>query len=113
MTNNNYHKLVVLLSYASERLYMNKNFDWSKELWWVLFFGCIGFTIWPLMVYYLGQTLHVDYFVELPLRTWAEEKVYGPLANLNIRALLSLFFLCFPFLFSITIRVLLSFARRT
>lgn len=93
--------------------YMKKKFDWSKELWCILFFGCIGFTVWPLMVYYLAQALQVSYFVELPLRTWAEKKVYGPLAYLNFRALLSLLFLCFPFLFSLAMRFLLNLARKS
>ena len=65
------------------------------------------------MVYYLAQALQVSYFVELPLRTWAEKKVYGPLAYLDFRALLSLLFLCFPFLFSLAMRILLNLARKS
>ena len=65
------------------------------------------------MVYYLAQVLQVKYFVELPLRTWAEEKVYGPLAYLNFRALLSLLFLCFPFLSSLVVRLLLNLSRKS
>ena len=91
---------------------MNKNFDLGKELWHLLFFGCIGFTIWPLIVYYLGQNMHFDYFAKLPLRTWAEQKVYGPLSYLNFRSLISLSFLFFPLLLSFTIRSLLTLARR-
>ena len=67
---------------------MIKKIDWGKELWHLLFFGCIGFTIWPLIVYYLGQSMHFDYFSKLPLRTWAEQKVYGPLSYLNFRSLI-------------------------
>ena len=91
---------------------MNKNFDWGKELWHLLFFGCIGFTIWPLIVYYLGQNMHFDYFAKLPLRTWAEQKVYGPLSYLNFRSLISLSFLFFPLLLSFTVRLLLTLARK-
>jgi hypothetical protein len=91
---------------------MSKKIDWGKELWCILFFGCIGFTIWPLMVYYLGQVLQVNYFVDLPLRVWAEEKVYGPLAYYNVRSLSSLIFLCFPFIASIFLRFLLNIARK-
>ena len=35
----------------------NELIDWSKELWFALFFLTTGFTIWPLMVYFLGQAL--------------------------------------------------------
>ena len=91
---------------------MSKKIDWGKELWCILFFGCIGFTIWPLMVYYLGQALQVNYFIDLPLRVWAEQKVYGPLTYYNIRSLYSLVFLCFPFIASIFIRFLLNIARK-
>jgi len=91
---------------------MNKKIDWSKELWCILFFGCIGFTIWPLMVYYLSQALGVRYFIELPLRVWAENKVYGPLAYFNFRSLLSLLFLCFPYLSSIILRSLIRYSRK-
>ena len=52
--------------------FMIKEIDWGKELWHLLFFGCIGFTVWPLIVYYLGQTIQIVYFINLPLRTWAE-----------------------------------------
>ena len=91
---------------------MIKKIDWSKELWLFLFFGCIGFTVWPLMVYYLGQGLLINYFTDLSLRIWAEQIVYGPLASFNIRTLLSLIFLFFPFLFSISTRGLLFVSRR-
>lgn len=91
---------------------MSNKIDWSKELWCVLFFGCIGFTIWPLMVYYLAQSLQINCFVNLPLRVWAEQKVYGPLTYYNLRSLLSLIFLCFPFIASICLRCLLRFARK-
>ena len=91
---------------------MSKKIDWSKELWCVLFFGCIGFTIWPLMVYYLGQTLQISYFVDLALRTWAERKVYGPLSWFNFRSVLSFLFLLFPLIFSIILRYLLFWARK-
>jgi hypothetical protein len=92
--------------------FMIKEIDWGKELWHLLFFGCIGFTVWPLIVYYLGQTIQVVYFINLPLRTWAEQKVYGPLSYFNFRSLISLTFLFFPLLTSIAIRILLNFTRK-
>ena len=86
--------------------------DWSRELWFALLFLCIGFTIWPLMVYYLGQALGVEYFVEMNLRVWAEQKVYGPLSDGGLRSLARLLFLCFPYGFSFVLRILLRLARR-
>ena len=62
---------------------MIKKIDWSRELWYTLFFVCLGFTVWPLMIYYLGQALSVTYFLDLPLRTWAESKLKS-LDQLNI-----------------------------
>ena len=53
-----------------------------------------------------------DYFSKLPLRTWAEQKVYGPLSYLNFRSLISFTFLFFPLLLSLTIRALLILARK-
>lgn len=87
-------------------------FDWSKELWLALFFVCIGFTVWPLMIYYLSQYLGIDFFRELPLRVWAEQIVYGPLSFLNLRSLLSLLFLLSPYLFANLIRLLLLWSRQ-
>jgi hypothetical protein len=91
---------------------MSKKVDWGKELWCILLFGCIGFTVWPLMVYYLGQALHFTYFMDLPLRTWAEQKVYGPLSWCNFRSILSLLFLLSPLILSIFLRSLLCLARK-
>jgi hypothetical protein len=85
---------------------------WGKELWFALFFLCIGFTVWPLMVYYLGQALGFSYFVEMDLRTWAEGKVYGPLADGIWRALSRIFFLCGPYLFSFALRYALFLSRK-
>ena len=93
-------------------IHMIKKLDWSRELWYILFFGCIGFTIWPLMIYYLGQLVGVTYFMELSLRTWAEDKVYGPLSYLNFRSSHSLLLLLFPFLTASFLRLLLSWVRK-
>ena len=90
---------------------MIKKLDWSRELWYTLFFVCLGFTVWPLMIYYLGQALSVTYFLDLPLRTWAESKVYGPLSYFNFRSCISLILLLFPFLVVTAIRVVLFKVR--
>ena len=49
--------------------------NWSKELWFALLFLTVGFTIWPLLVYYLGLALALDFFLSTTLRVWAEEIV--------------------------------------
>ena len=46
--------------------------DWSKEMWFALLFITVGFTIWPLLVYYIGLALGVGFFLETTLRVWAE-----------------------------------------
>ena len=84
-----------------------KLIDWSKELWFVLLFGCIGFTVWPLMVYFLGQALGIEYFSNMNLRVWAEQKVYGPLSEGSFRTLSRLLFLCFPYGVSFCLRMIL------
>ena len=91
---------------------MLKNLDWSRELWYVLFFVCLGFTVWPLMIYYLGQSVGLSYFIDLPLRTWAEEKVYGPLSFFNFRAVGSLLLLLTPFIAANILRILLYLVRK-
>ena len=53
--------------------------NWSKELWFALLFISVGFTVWPLMVYYLGLALGISFFESTTLRVWAEQMVYGPL----------------------------------
>ena len=63
------------------------------------------------MIYYLGQALSVTYFLDLPLRTWAESKVYGPLSYFNFRSCISLILLLFPFLVVTAIRVVLFKVR--
>ena len=91
---------------------MIKKIDWSRELWYTLFFVCLGFTVWPLMIYYLGQALSFTYFLDLPLRTWAEKKVYGPLSYFNIRSFISLILLLLPFLVATALRVILYKVRK-
>ncbi|MAL84918.1 MAG: hypothetical protein CMI23_00975 [Opitutae bacterium] len=86
--------------------------DWSKELWFALLFLCLGFTVWPLMVYYLLQYLEFSFFVNLSLRFWAEEVVYGPLSTFNFRLFASLLFLCTPYIIVNLIRLLLFLSRR-
>ena len=67
--------------------------NWSKELWFALLFLSVGFTIWPLMIYYLGLVFGVEFFLNLTLRTWAENMVYGPLGEVSLNFLRSLFVL--------------------
>lgn len=85
--------------------------DWSKELWLGLLFVCVGFTVWPLMCYYGGIALSIPYFVDLPLRVWAEGRVYGPLADGGFRSLSRLLFLLGPYLFVLGLRIVLAKAR--
>lgn len=85
----------------------SKNSDLSKELWFFLMFNCIGFTVWPLMIYYLSKTLSIDYFVDLTLRTWAEDIVYGPLGGFSLSTIVSLVLLLTPYLCFLGIRALL------
>ena len=85
--------------------------DWSKELWFALMFLCIGFTVWPLMVYFLGRAIGVEYFLTMPLRVWAEQKVYGPLAEGGFRFVTRFLFLCFPYFLSLFIRFTLHKVR--
>jgi len=84
-----------------------KNSDLSKELWFFLMFNCIGFTVWPLMIYYLSRTLNIGYFIDLKLRTWAEDIVYGPLGNFSLATIFSLIILFAPYFFFLIIRILL------
>ncbi len=84
-----------------------KKSDISKELWFFLMFNCIGFTVWPLMIYYLSRTLNISYFINLNLRTWAEDIVYGPLGSISANTFSSLLLLFFPYLFFLGIRILL------
>jgi len=85
-----------------------KNSDRTKELWFFLMFNCIGFTVWPLMIYYLSRTLNFSYFMNLTLRTWAEEIVYGPLGTISMATFASLALLLFPYFFFLAIRFLLG-----
>ncbi len=82
--------------------------DWSKELWLGLLFVCIGFTVWPLFCYYGGIALGISYFIDLPLRVWAEGRVYGPLTDGGIRTLSRLLFLLGPYLFVLGLRFILA-----
>ena len=86
--------------------------DWSKELWLALLFVCIGWTVWPLMVYFLGRSIGFEYFQNLTLRVWAEEIVYGALPKLNFRSLISFLFLFLPWITSLFIRITLFNSRR-
>jgi len=64
------------------------------------------------MVYFLGQALGIDYFSGMDLRTWAESKVYFPLADGFARFSSRLLFLCFPYLLSLFLRWCLFISRR-
>lgn len=72
--------------------------NWSKELWFSLLFLTIGFTVWPLMVYYIGLSIGTDFFLHTTLREWAEDIVYGPLGTFSILFARSFLLLLFPYL---------------
>ena len=82
--------------------------NWSKELWFALLFLSVGFTIWPLIIYYLGLASGIEFFLNITLRTWAEEIVYGSLGEASISFLRSLLFLLFPYLAFTFIRIIVS-----
>jgi hypothetical protein len=82
--------------------------NFSKELWFALFFLVIGFTIWPLMIYYLGLSLSLEFFLQTTLRVWAEDIIYGPLGTFDLNFLISLLFLSFPYLFFNFLRLVLK-----
>lgn len=81
--------------------------NWSKELWFALLFISVGFTVWPLMVYYLGLALGISFFESTTLRVWAEQIVYGPLGQFSLLFLRSLTFLFTPYLFFNFLRLIL------
>lgn len=83
--------------------------NWSKEMWFALLFITVGFTIWPLLVYYIGLALDVGFFLETTLRVWAEQIVYGPLGGLGFAFLRSLLFLFAPYLIFNLIRFIIRF----
>ena len=85
--------------------------DWSKELWFGLMFICIGWTVWPLMVYFLGRAIGLEYFLDLSLRVWAEDKVYGPISQFGWRSLSRILFLFFPWIAFFLLRFVLSKTR--
>ncbi len=86
--------------------------DWSRELWFALLFICIGWTVWPLMVYFLSRALEIEYFMNITLRVWAEDKVYGPITDGGLRSVSRICFLFFPWGFSFCLRFLLNFSRK-
>lgn len=86
--------------------------NWSKELWFALLFISVGFTVWPLMVYYLGLALGIGFFESTTLRVWAEQMVYGPLGQFSLLFLRSLTFLFTPYLFFNFLRLILCKAGR-
>lgn len=86
--------------------------DWTRELWFGLLFVCIGWTVWPLMIYFLGRTVGLDYFLCLSLREWAEIKVYGPLCDGGLRTLSRIGFLFSPWMFFLSLRLLLAVSKR-
>jgi len=85
--------------------------NFSKELWFALFFLVIGFTIWPLLVYYLGLALKIEFFLQTTLRVWAERIIYGPLGTFDATFFRSLCFLFFPYLFFNLIRFVLKISK--
>jgi len=92
---------------------LSMKIDWSKELWLSLLFVCVGFTIWPLMCYYGGRALTIEYFQDMHLRDWAENRVYGPLADGGLRSSSRLLFLLGPYFTMLGLRILLyKFSER-
>lgn len=85
--------------------------NWSKELWFALLFVSVGFTVWPLLVYYLGLALGLEFFLSTSLRVWAEEIVYGPLGEISLIMVRSLAFLHFPYVLFLTLRALVHSSR--
>ena len=86
--------------------------DWSKELWFGLLFVCIGWTVWPLMVYFLSRAIEIEYFMQLTLREWAEAKVYGPLKDGGFRSISRVAFLFSPWFFSFFVRLILNYSKK-
>ncbi len=80
-------------------------------MWLGLLFVCVGFTVWPLFCYYGGRALGIAYFEHLPLRVWAEGRVYGPLADGGLRSLSRLLYLLGPYLFCLGLRLAMHFSR--
>ena len=85
--------------------------DWTKELWFALLFISVGFTIWPLVIYYLGLAMRLDFFLDVSLRTWAEKMVYGPLGEIKFSFLRSIAFLFVPYFVFTIIRILLHLSK--
>jgi len=85
--------------------------NWSKELWFALLFLTIGCTIWPLMIYYIALGLKLEFMMETSLRVWAEQIIYGPLAQINILTLRSILVLTFPYIIFCMIRFLIYKSR--
>ena len=85
--------------------------DWSRELWFALLFICIGWTVWPLMVYFLGRAIEIEYFINMTLRDWAENRVYGPIVDGGLRTISRITFLFFPWFFSFCLRLFLNLLR--
>ena len=85
--------------------------NWSKELWFALLFVTIGFTIWPLMIYYLALALKLEFMMEISLRIWAEKIIYGPLAQINLLTLRSVLVLTLPYIVFCMLRLLISKSR--
>ena len=79
-------------------------------MWLGLLFVCVGFTVWPLFCYYGGRALGIAYFEHLPLRVWAEGRVYGPLADGGLRSLSRLLYLLGPYLFCLGLRLAMYFS---
>ena len=82
--------------------------NWSKELWFALLFLTIGFTIWPLMIYYIALGLKLEFMMEVSLRVWAEKIIYGPLAQINFHTFRSIAVLTFPYIIFCMIRFLIN-----
>lgn len=87
--------------------------NFTKELWFALFFLSIGFTIWPLMIYYLGLSIGLEFFLNMKLRFWAEQIIYGPLGSLNIYFMRSIIFLSAPYIFFNLVRILIALGNKT
>ena len=60
-----------------------------------------------------GRALSIEYFQDMHLRDWAENRVYGPLADGGLRSLSRFLFLLGPYFTMLGLRILLyKFSER-
>ena len=64
------------------------------------------------MIYYIGLSVGMDFFLNTTLREWAVDIVYGPLGTFSILFIRSLFLLFFPYLAFNLIRMFLHLGKK-